>query len=920
MVVKFDSLNRLEVPAMYLCNPGCIYNENGTLSNTIGCISDTSDEELVLNFNTTSELNFRINLIHREDDEEEKYISKLYRAMQNRRLVFVEDVGFFVIRDVTDGYEDGIHFKDIRADSCEFELSNKLVPFIEEGTYQFKNILEVIVATLPLWKIGTVDGDVANLYRTFDEVSTDKNVLAFFLEDMQDAYECIFEFDTINRIISVHDQNDFVKQTNIHITKSDLINSLDIVENSDDLYTAISVEGGESLGISPANPLGKNVIYDFTYYLDWMSPTLSAKVSEWQELVKSKVESYYQLNIEYYQNLEEISNSKAEIDCLNTQIDMYDKCQDDIVANGSHTSVPSYNEIIEKNGGTPVGIQNEIAATVQAIAELIDATNVKLSAEREKLSKLEESNTSLEGQIKSIQNSVDIEKYFTYQEYEELSNYIFEGEYTDEYIITTDSMSADEEMAQIKLLYDRAIDRLSRISEPTQEFTIDVENFLFEQEFAAWSSELKTGYLINVELEQDDIAALFLSNITVNYDDKKLTLTFGNRFNRFDPQAMFNNILGDIKKSANSINYIKEVLYPVKNGEFSALREAIEATGVLTKDMALAATNQQFVIDDTGIMGRKLLDNGEFDPKQIKITNNTIVFTKDAWETADTAIGSFLFKNPFNGQIESRYGVVADTIVGNIVLSEQVGIYNSDTSITMDNDGLVLTANYTDPNKPVDPEFFCVQKRYKTAQGVETYSKLMFIDTDGNLVINGSLRVNTGSGGSPTLEGLIDDAEQGAKDYTDSKITDLKDNEIKNLADQDKTMVEKHNEFVKAANDNFVHKTDLGIYVDITGPDGVVIGANGGTNSEGVEVKASPFKTVIDNRGIWFKQNDKIISYVANNMLYIPDAVVEKSLAFGLSEYGHFYFAPHIDDEGKMDGGVSLMWSNISIDDVKGQG
>ena len=280
MKVRFDSLNRFEVPKFYVCNPGCTYN-NGVLSSTLGALSDTTDEELILNFNTTSELNFRLNKIRREDPEENRYINKLYRAIQNRRLIFVEDVGFFVIRDVTDGFEANLHYKDVRAESCEFEISQKALPYIEDGTYQFRDLLEKVVSSLPLWKIGDVNLDVANKWRTFEDVSVDANALSFLLEDMQDAYECIFLMDTVNRLINVYDQNHFVEQTDIHITKDDLIDSIEINENSDDLYTAISVQGDENLNISPVNPLGGNVIYNFSYYLDWMSPELSDKVVAW---------------------------------------------------------------------------------------------------------------------------------------------------------------------------------------------------------------------------------------------------------------------------------------------------------------------------------------------------------------------------------------------------------------------------------------------------------------------------------------------------------------------------------------------------------------------------------------------------------------------------------------------------------------
>ncbi len=53
----------------------------------------------------------------------------------------------------------------------------------------------------------------------------------------------------------------------------------------------------------------------------------------------------------------------------------------------------------------------------------------------------------------------------------------------DEYVIVTDSMTYSERFEQMKTLYDRAELRLKKVSMPTQEFKIDVENFIFAKEF-----------------------------------------------------------------------------------------------------------------------------------------------------------------------------------------------------------------------------------------------------------------------------------------------------------------------------------------------------------------------------------------------------------------------------------------------------
>ena len=53
MLVRFDSLNRFETPQIYLCNPGSRY-QDGKLTGMVGILTDTDDEEAVLNFNAHS--------------------------------------------------------------------------------------------------------------------------------------------------------------------------------------------------------------------------------------------------------------------------------------------------------------------------------------------------------------------------------------------------------------------------------------------------------------------------------------------------------------------------------------------------------------------------------------------------------------------------------------------------------------------------------------------------------------------------------------------------------------------------------------------------------------------------------------------------------------------------------------------------
>jgi len=821
MIVKYDALNRLEKPKLTLCNPGSVRQNDGTLTKVVGILANCEAEEVIYNFNATSELNFRVNKVAREDPWESNRTYESYQAVKNRRLIFLDNIGYFMITSIEDGYENGAYYKDVKAQSIDIEIQQKMIPFINNGTYRFltsytdttppvevgsnsteeisteslddstdstggissKGILETIVEVLPLWTIGEVDNEVAQRWRTFEDVDTSLNCLSFLIENIQDAYECIIIFDTVNRIINVYDQANYVRRTNIHITKEDVINSIDITENADDLYTAINVLGDDDVTIAAINPTGTNVLYDFSYYLSWMTPELSAKVSAWQTAVEeaenSEAEnSYYNLNLNYYTKLAAASNLQAEINRLNTQITMYQRCCDNIVAESSTNLVESYNGVIVSNGGTAIEIRDEISDTIDEIKGLIEGCYSSRDRASGELLSLNSDIESLHSQIQVVHDRLFILNYFTNEEYEELRHYIFEGSYKDEYVVLTDVMTYKEKFEQMKTLYDRAKFRLNRVSSPTQEFDLDVENFIFAKDFERWSEQLETGCLINVELDTNDIALLFLSSISINYDDHNLKMTFGNRFNKFDPKSLFENILGDVSRSANTLDYIKEILYPIRSGEFNSMKEALQTSRNITMSSALASTGEEVIIDGSGYTGKRLLDNGEYDRRQVKITGKSIVFTDDAWDSCKVAIGELILGE--NG--ESAYGVNAETIVGDIIMGNNLRILdNSGNDLLSAVDGKI-TAKVSDVRDDVsalrDQVAVCV-----TSDQLDIAVKNVSVDS-----------VTTTTGYTFNSEGLI---------------ISKSDEEMKNVLDNHGMSVSRAGEDVLIANNEGVNAINL---------------------------------------------------------------------------------------------------------------
>lgn len=699
MIVRYNALNKLDSPTLSLCNPGSVCKNDGTLSNVVGILADHEAEEIVFNFNSTSELNFRISRICRTDKDEDDYALRLFKSVQNRRLVFVDDIGFFSISSVDESKSRDGWYKDVKAESIDSEIAQKNIPYIEDGTYKFftvsggadtvndtvsesedtdtpdtkkVGILNIIASVIPLWTIGSVDDSVAEKYRTFEDVDTSLNCLGFLMDNVQEAYECIFVFDIIHRVINVYDQNNYVKQTSVHITHDDVINSLDISENADDLYTAISVLGSDDITIAAINPLGTTTIYNFDYYLSWMSYNLRNKTIAWQELIQAKKDEYYEASLEYYTNQEKIQNLSLDIQRLDSLITMYTRCKDNIVAEASTDNIEDYNAVIEANNGTKINTYTEIKDTVNEILNLINECERDKAKDEAQKTALNDSLQPTINLINSIRDELDIQNYFG-EYYEELSYYIFEGSYSDDYVVITDIMSYTDKFTQMKTLYDRALKQLQKISSPTQEFSVDAESFIFAKEFSKWSEQLETGCLINVEIEQDDVAQLFLSSMTVNYDDHNLSFTFGNRFNKFDSKSLFDNVLGNISKTANSLNYVKDILYPIKSGQFDKMQETLQTSRNLTMNNALTANDEEVLIDGTGYTGKAKNATGGYSPEQIKITRKNIVFTDDAWNSSKTAIGQIILQNG-----TTVYGINAEYLIGDMIIGEGIRIFDKD--------------------------------------------------------------------------------------------------------------------------------------------------------------------------------------------------------------------------------------------------
>lgn len=169
-----------------------------------------------------------------------------------------------------------------------------------------------------------------------------------------------------------------------------------------------------------------------------------------------------------------------------------------------------------------------------------------------------------------------------------------------------------------------------------------------------------------------------------------------------------------------------------------------------------SADNQNISFDSHGLLCKEYLPiTDTYDGRQLKLINRGIYLTDDNWRTSRAGIGDFMFYNPVTGKMESAYGVIADTLIGNLILSKKVGIYNTRNSIAMGEDGIIITADATAEDGT--PTKFIIQKKQKNADGEEYITQLLYVDSNGDLVLNGTTKVHSSADPNvTTIDDLAD--------------------------------------------------------------------------------------------------------------------------------------------------------------------
>lgn len=554
MIVHFNKFDNYEVPDLVLCLP-CSTLSDGTASDVVAVVPFASNLEFVFNFNDISQMNFRIDLVNRDSNyyEESK---RVYDLVVKGMYIYVDEVGYFRIDEADETQTSFERYKDVSASSCDSELSNRSVPYIENGTYQLSEILFYVNNMVPQWTIGYIDDDLRTLYRTFTDVDITRNVFDFLIKDVQELYDCIFIFDTKERTINVYAKSNYRINTDIHLTKEDMITAISKRVSNDTPYSSMSGYGDSNdISISAVNPLGTNVVFNLSYFIQFMPQDLAEDVQTWMTDIRNAEADYYNARVEYTVANNTVLTLSYEIEKATLLLSTYNRCKDNVSAYQTTVNVDIYNDAIE-DSSAKIPIMQDVNDTLAAIQDLIDDCEAEIA---QKNTEIEVARTLANNKLSvllDINERLSFDSYFSYTDYKKLVNYIYEGVYTNENIGFTDETTDIQKLSITKQLYDLTKQRLRNLSAPIYEYDIDTDNFVFIPKFEYWIQQLATGSIVNIEVDDNTIRELYITSISINYEDRNSSFTFCTEQTGTGAKVLFDNLFDGITKSSSSIRHI----------------------------------------------------------------------------------------------------------------------------------------------------------------------------------------------------------------------------------------------------------------------------------------------------------------------------------------------------------------------------
>lgn len=284
----------------------------------------------------------------------------------------------------------------------------------------------------------------------------------------------------------------------------------------------------------------------------------------------------------------------------------------------------------------------------------------RIDAIREKQAELSEALAERNEIISALNLEAYLEDYYPL-----FSSYRRESVYSNDNFFS-DGLTNAQTIEKAKEFIEAATEELRKSSEQQVTISASLYNLLLLPQFAPLVSHFQTGNWIHVRVD-GVLYRLRLLSFEVDFDNTQtLNVEFSNVSKNPEVTDEVKDILDSAKSMGQTYGYVAkqaQMGVSAQNNIQDWIQNGLD-TGLV---QIQSGANKEITTDEHGILCRAYDDvSGTYDTKQLKITNNCIVFTDNNWQSVRQAIGEHhygTYDESDNRWAEhSGYGLTSDFV------------------------------------------------------------------------------------------------------------------------------------------------------------------------------------------------------------------------------------------------------------------
>nr|DAF52722.1 MAG TPA: minor structural protein [Siphoviridae sp. ctqSm5] len=482
-------------------------------------------------------------------------------------------------------------------------------------------------------------------YRFFEQCST--KWYNFLQSEVSEAFDCVFEFDNYNMELNVYAKENYGTNNGLYLDWTH-IEKINKTFKTGDVVSRLYIESPNT-SIVEENPLGTEYVECFDYYINSgiMSQSLIDALKNYDVLLEQKQVEFLTIKLEKNKVDQLLTKKNSEHLALNERYKAENAILTGYIKAGNQSNLQAQqSEVVEK-------LDLEIQAIMLEIQELKDKSNEYL-----------EKMTNIGVEIKKENAMLNGNKVFTEEDILELDDYIIEGATTNDYYTVALS------------LYNHAVEVIKDMNSVYIDFTMSTYDFMKKIAHPqGWQKFIRLGE--KIEINDKDVADnegfVQLHGYSISpRDDSMSGLKFTNNKEPISDIKTISDIGRQSNATTHMTDFYKEVWKDAANNNVHVADIIQNGLDVAAQVVRGKGTVNRVDISESGIY----IIDAQDENKQLYLGSGLISFTLDRWRTSKLAIDT--------------NGVIADSLIGKVILGQQLYIGNENNTVVINPNGMSI--------------------------------------------------------------------------------------------------------------------------------------------------------------------------------------------------------------------------------------